>query len=322
LPTTIGCGTKKAMSRPLRWLTESQGHWVTGSLLLAAAVSAAPLPAALRLLDQRLADLQQQVSGLNARIADEQRHRAAALAQAGRLTRALIGLGRWPTGLVTLTSLAQPHPVLPQLLLHLRGQTIAALARQQKQLAALTDLQTQAAARQNELADLRRQAAMRDHPLSRAEKTALAQAAVSAGQLAATLAAAADHPADSAPPPAANLPSPVAGGRFPVAGLPRATATGLLFSAAPGAAVRAVNGGKVLYSGPFRQFGGLVIIATGPREQAVYAGLGTLTVTQGQTIETGHQIGALPAQPPVKLYWEVRHRGQPLPPSRLLAGTL
>ncbi|NBX86619.1 MAG: hypothetical protein EBQ80_05245, partial [Proteobacteria bacterium] len=94
-----------------------------------------------------------------------------------------------------------------------------------------------------------------------------------------------------------------------------ATAEGITLQGQAGSPVKAQVAGEVLYSGPFRQFGGLIIIKATSGHDILYGGLQTLTVNPGDTIKAGQPLGTL--NPTGKLYWEIRRRGRPLNPLAL-----
>jgi murein DD-endopeptidase MepM/ murein hydrolase activator NlpD len=310
----------------------------TGLALVAAATFAAG-PPLLPYLNNRLQNLQLQLNTLNQHIAAEQQKQAAALAQNQRLNIGMLSLSRWPTPLLTLTAVGEGHVNTPQLLAHLRSQTAQDLARRQQQLQTLASLRQQAQAQTASIDALRQQAEDGGKHLSADDQAALYAAAASADQLAIGIQNALEpsltHVAspqtvteDLTPPPPKPTKAETLAPRtshltpalhMPVAAKPRATTTGLLFTPAAGATVSAALSGKVLYAGPFRQFGGLIIIETAPHVQHIFAGLGVLNVHAGQIVQGGQPIGKLPGKSPVHLYWEVRKNGQPLSAGRILA---
>ncbi|MEL6966908.1 MAG: peptidoglycan DD-metalloendopeptidase family protein, partial [Pseudomonadota bacterium] len=99
----------------------------------------------------------------------------------------------------------------------------------------------------------------------------------------------------------------------------------------PEAWVRAPSAGKVLYAGPFRSYGTLVMLDAGGGYTWVLAGLGTMTITKGQIIIAGEPIGkmgitrvaaarasALGSNAPL-LYVELRKNGKPIDPAGVWA---
>jgi septal ring factor EnvC (AmiA/AmiB activator) len=84
--------------------------------------------------------------------------------------------------------------------------------------------------------------------------------------------------------------------------------------------VRAVHGGTVGYAGPFTGFGTLVILDHGSNGYSLYGYLGSTGLQQGQTVETGAEVGRVglaPAGPPT-LYFEMRIDGRSVNPVQWL----
>lgn len=97
-----------------------------------------------------------------------------------------------------------------------------------------------------------------------------------------------------------------------------ATAEGVVMKAKKGAEVRSVVAGEVLYSGPFRQFGGLVIVKGEGGEDVLFGGLGMLRVSTGHHVLAGDVVGNMGDEG--RLYWEVRRRGRTVNPLAMLRG--
>ena len=84
--------------------------------------------------------------------------------------------------------------------------------------------------------------------------------------------------------------------------------------------VRAVHGGTVGFAGPFTGFGTLVILDHGSSGYSLYGYLGSTALQQGQTVETGAEVGRVglaPAGPPT-LYFEMRIDGRSVNPVQWL----
>jgi len=106
------------------------------------------------------------------------------------------------------------------------------------------------------------------------------------------------------------------------------TEKGITFRVANGAQVTASAPGKVVYAGPFRSLGGLVIINVGQGYHLLIAGLTQIDVTVGQTLLAGEPVGivmpqsrhtdwqqsAQKADQP-NLYVEIRRDGKPVNPA-------
>lgn len=94
-----------------------------------------------------------------------------------------------------------------------------------------------------------------------------------------------------------------------------------------GAIVTAPSDGDVLYAGPFRSYGQLLILNAGDGYHVVLAGMGRITVASGQTVLAGEPVGAMgeagaagatgsgngKAAP--ELYIEFRKDGKPVDPT-------
>ena len=95
---------------------------------------------------------------------------------------------------------------------------------------------------------------------------------------------------------------------------------GIEISAPEDAAVRAIHGGTVGYSGPFTGFGTLVILDHGDSNYSLYGYLASTELQQGQSVESGAEVGRVgfaPAGPPT-LYFELRIDGRSVNPVQWL----
>ncbi|MGE0255488.1 MAG: peptidoglycan DD-metalloendopeptidase family protein [Alphaproteobacteria bacterium] len=134
-------------------------------------------------------------------------------------------------------------------------------------------------------------------------------------------------PRDDAPPPAAPsisrargaLSPPVEGKllrRFGDRGELGERSRGAAWQAREGAQVVAPWDGKVVFAGPFRAFGPILIIEHGEGYHSLIAGLGRIDVAAGQWVLAGEPVGG--AGPgggnPASIYVELRHDGQPVDP--------
>ena len=103
---------------------------------------------------------------------------------------------------------------------------------------------------------------------------------------------------------------------------------GLSISGRPGAQINAPYDGLVLYSGPFRQYGEIVIISLADGFQMILAGLANSGVYVGQEILAGEPVGVLSGTQShenhhlgsstsgrSQLYMELRFEGRPIDPS-------
>lgn len=113
---------------------------------------------------------------------------------------------------------------------------------------------------------------------------------------------------------------------------------GLTFETRPGAAVVAPFDGKIVFAGPFRGYGRILIIEHGEAYHTLIAGLGKIDVSVGQVVAMGEPIatasgpeaaGASGVSAPADiyskgatgpvLYVELRRHGQPINPLPWLA---
>jgi len=81
--------------------------------------------------------------------------------------------------------------------------------------------------------------------------------------------------------------------------------------------------GQVVYAGPFRGYGQILIIEHGGRYHTLLAGLERIDAVTGQWILAGEPIGIMggPQERSPELYLELRHAGQPVNPLPWLATT-
>ena len=119
-----------------------------------------------------------------------------------------------------------------------------------------------------------------------------------------------------------NLPLPVRGqiiqtyGEKLDSGL---TAKGITLQTRAGAQVVAPFDGTVLFAGPFKSYGNLIIVEHGEGYHSLMAGLGDIQANVEQDILTGEPIGNMSTSGPQKLYIEFRKDGQPINPTSWFA---
>lgn len=90
-------------------------------------------------------------------------------------------------------------------------------------------------------------------------------------------------------------------------------AQGLSWRTAPNAIVVAPADGRVAFTGPFGNYGRIVIIEHGDGVLSLLSGLGGARVTAGQRVRGGGIVGLMGDRQPV-LYLEVRSAGAPIDP--------
>lgn len=72
--------------------------------------------------------------------------------------------------------------------------------------------------------------------------------------------------------------------------------------------------GSVIFSGPFRGYGNLIIIEHGDGYLSLLAGLENMDVEVGQMLLAGEPVGQMPSDGDAKLYMEIRKDNQPVDP--------
>lgn len=72
---------------------------------------------------------------------------------------------------------------------------------------------------------------------------------------------------------------------------------------------------QVLYAGPFRDYGNMLILGVGKNYHLLFAGLSVISVDVGQVILAREPVGQIIPEPltnsPKTLYMEIRYKGQP-----------
>lgn len=95
---------------------------------------------------------------------------------------------------------------------------------------------------------------------------------------------------------------------------------GLTFETRPGAQVVAPYDGRVLFAGPFKGYGQILIIEHSDGYHSLLAGLDRVESTAGQWLVAGEPVGVMPGgETKPRLYLELRHDGQPINPMPWLA---
>jgi septal ring factor EnvC (AmiA/AmiB activator) len=102
--------------------------------------------------------------------------------------------------------------------------------------------------------------------------------------------------------------------------------TGISYQTPPAARVAAPCGGRVVFAGPFRSYGVLLILDCGGGYHFVLAGLERLDVQVGRPVQPGEPVGVMPSWDPrapgarPALYVELRKDGLPVNPAPFLRG--
>jgi septal ring factor EnvC (AmiA/AmiB activator) len=171
---------------------------------------------------------------------------------------------------------------------------------------------------------------------ARAETLRAAIAAIEATRKAEAARTPPTAPAPTQPNESAGLAGPASGGwTAPVAGRPirrfgaateAGPASGITFAAPVGARVVAPCAGRIVFAGPFRSYGQLLIVQCGAGLHAVLAGLGRLDVPVGQAVRTGEPVGIMgdgggpdtAGGGSAALYVEIRRSGVAVDPAQYL----
>lgn len=72
--------------------------------------------------------------------------------------------------------------------------------------------------------------------------------------------------------------------------------------------------GSVIFAGPFRGYGNLIIVDHGEGYLTLLAGLENMDVDLGQMLLAGEPVGQMPDNSEARLYVELRHHNQPIDP--------
>ncbi len=89
---------------------------------------------------------------------------------------------------------------------------------------------------------------------------------------------------------------------------------GITIATRAGAQVVSPFDGNVVFAGPFRGYGNMIIIDHGGEYLTLHAGMGVIDVDLGQMLLAGEPIGKTANSPESELYVEIRKNNQPLNP--------
>ncbi len=95
------------------------------------------------------------------------------------------------------------------------------------------------------------------------------------------------------------------------------TSDGVSFAASSAAPVVAPRAGRVVFVGPFKGYGQIIILQHGGGYHSFLAGLGRIDAEMGQEVETGEPLGVMPldAKGHPQLYFEWRRNNEPVNPA-------
>jgi len=99
------------------------------------------------------------------------------------------------------------------------------------------------------------------------------------------------------------------------------TQKGVRVTTAPGSTVFSPSDGKVIFAGPFRGYGPLLILSCRDGYHLLIAGFGRIEASAGQSVVRGDPIGFMSEEPggDSLLYVELRRKGEPVNPLPWLA---
>ena len=101
-------------------------------------------------------------------------------------------------------------------------------------------------------------------------------------------------------------------------------AQGISVATRPGAQIVAPYDGRIVFAGPFRRYGRLLIIAHGEGYHTLLAGFDSIDGVVGQWLLAGEPVGKMgqqESQRKPELYFELRQNGEPINPLPWLAAT-
>lgn len=96
---------------------------------------------------------------------------------------------------------------------------------------------------------------------------------------------------------------------------------GLTYAALPGSPVVAPRSGRVVFTGPFRGYGKILILQHDGGYHSFLAGFGRIDAEMGQDVDAGEPLGVLPVKTAARpeLYFEWRRSNEPVDPSGNIA---
>lgn len=98
------------------------------------------------------------------------------------------------------------------------------------------------------------------------------------------------------------------------------TSKGIVYKTRAQAQVIAPYDGTVIFSGPFKGYGNIIIVEHGDGYLSLLAGLGNIDCELGQMLLAGEPVGTMPDDSNTKLYLEIRKDRHPINPAPWIAG--
>lgn len=294
--------------------------WCVLAILMAVANGAAwaapnaydTLEASLQAAEARLQDIQDKIE-------QNRRQHAQADSRLRRSVADMVRLGQYPQGFWLVRSVMMNVPLQADVVRVMGRQQARSLLASRAEVGALAELYGQANGQIEDLRQVRAAYADSRGKLLKVEQDVLRRAGLQAEALEQGMAEALKAPLGKVKPVVVAVPKGTAGG-LPVAGRvirgfgsgEGAAKAGVVLRAPQDAPVRATQAAKVLFAGPFRHFGGLVIVKTVSGEDVLLGGMGTLNVNAGDDVVAGQQLGSVGDEG--RIYWEVRRRGRVVNP--------
>lgn len=98
------------------------------------------------------------------------------------------------------------------------------------------------------------------------------------------------------------------------------TSKGIVYKTRSEAQVTSLFDGTVIFSGPFKGYGNIIIVEHGGGYLTLLAGLGHIDCDVGQKLLSGEPVGTMPKGNDSKLYVEIRKDRHPINPTPWIAG--
>lgn len=98
------------------------------------------------------------------------------------------------------------------------------------------------------------------------------------------------------------------------------TSKGIVYKTRANAQVTSLFDGTVIFSGPFKGYGNIIIVEHGDGYLSLLAGLEHIDCDVGQMVLTGEPVGTMPNNNQAKLYVEIRKNRHPINPTPWIAG--